>query len=77
MRTSTTSGRLNSGGGYSPLASISRTFVPLKKTCARLVRAGLGGRHPAAVQTEEGVLEEERRYLQLPGSNSSKMCWAS
>src|ERR671917_243304 len=32
MSTSMTSGRENSGGGYSPLESISRTFVPEKKT---------------------------------------------
>src|SRR3712207_122645 len=32
MRTSTTSGRENSGGGYSPLESISLTLVPEKKT---------------------------------------------
>jgi hypothetical protein len=32
MRTLTTSGRPNSEGGYSPLPSISLTFVPEKKT---------------------------------------------
>src|SRR5215208_4083484 len=32
MSTSMTSGRENSGGGYSPLESISRTFVPLINT---------------------------------------------
>src|ERR671932_439364 len=35
MRTSTTSERLNSGGGYSPLESISRTFVPERRHARR------------------------------------------
>src|ERR687889_705447 len=36
ISTSITSGRLNSGGGYSPRPSISRTFVPEKNTCFSL-----------------------------------------
>ena len=37
IKISATSGRENSGGGSSPLLSISRTCVPLRTTCDSLV----------------------------------------
>ena len=55
-----TSGRENSGGGYSPLESISRHLGAADEHVVLLVvGAGLGGPHPLALQAEEGVLEEE------------------
>ena len=66
MRTVATSGRVNSTGGTSPSPSISRTFVPERKTrSSGAVRARLRARHRAADVAPEGVLEEHRLDVEL------------
>ena len=73
-----TSGRENSGGGYSPLESISRTLVPLMNTWCSLswgqvlvVPIPWHSRQKKACSKNRGVSPISS------SSNSSKMCWAS
>src|SRR5215211_5027098 len=78
MSTSITSGRENSGGGYSPLESISRTFVPERKTC-ELGSCGQVFDEPMPPHSvQKNACSKKRGVIHSsPGSNSSKMCWAS
>src|ERR687884_132961 len=78
MRTSTTSERLNSGGGYSPLKSISRTFVPERKTCEEGSCGQVLDEPMPPHSVQKNACSKKRGVIpSSSGSNSSKMCWAS
>src|SRR5215207_6571104 len=75
MSTLTTSGRENSGGGYSPLPSISLTFVPEKKTCASLPCGHvLVVAIPSQLRQKKACSKKSGVMPNSSSSNSSKMC---